>query len=303
MRNTVILLIATLVLVPMAALFFDKPLTIDQQVVLGQLLTAWALYTGLTFVASTLTRNYSQVDKLWSIMPIGYTWLVAMNGGFTPRLLLMASLITMWGIRLTFNFARKGGYHWPPWKGDEDYRWEVLRQNPMLARPWVWALFNFAFISSYQMGLVLLITLPMLLAIDPVNATIGPIDLIATGLLLIFLAIETIADEQQWRFQKSKATNAEARQKGFIDTGLWSLSRHPNYLGEQAIWAVFYLFSVAATGRWLNWTIAGPLLLMLLFQGSANFSEGISAKKYPGYAEYVKRVPRFIPRIWGKSES
>jgi steroid 5-alpha reductase family enzyme len=62
---------------------------------------------------------------------------------------------------------------------------------------------------------------------------------------------------------------------------------------------VFFLFSVAATGR-LNWTITGCLLLILLFQGSANLKEGICAAKYPAYPDYVKRTPRFIPKFFGQ---
>jgi steroid 5-alpha reductase family enzyme len=71
--------------------------------------------------------------------------------------------------------------------------------------------------------------------------------------------------------------------------------RHPNYTAEQAIWIVFYFYSVAATGLWLNWSIMGAILLVLLFWGSSNFSESISGGKYPDYADYRKRVPRFLP--------
>jgi len=80
-----------------------------------------------------------------------------------------------------------------------------------------------------------------------------------------------------------------------LDTGLWRFSRHPNYFAEQAIWVCFYLFSVSASGQWLNWSIAGSLLLILLFIGSSTFSEEISAGKYPAYADYQKHVPRFLP--------
>jgi steroid 5-alpha reductase family enzyme len=83
--------------------------------------------------------------------------------------------------------------------------------------------------------------------------------------------------------------------QGFLDQGLWSLSRHPNYFAEQNIWISFYLFSVAASGQWLNWSIAGCLLLLVLFQGSSEFSEEISSSKYPKYKEYQKRVRRFLP--------
>jgi len=89
----------------------------------------------------------------------------------------------------------------------------------------------------------------------------------------------------------------EKELKGFIDTGLWGVVRHPNYAAEQAIWIVFYFFSVAATGRWINWSVMGAILLVLLFLGSSNFSESISSGKYPEYVEYKRHIPRFIPFI------
>jgi steroid 5-alpha reductase family enzyme len=55
---------------------------------------------------------------------------------------------------------------------------------------------------------------------------------------------------------------------------------------------------VVATGQWFNWSIGGAILLLLLFRGSADFSEEISASKYPKYLEYQENVPRFIPNIF-----
>jgi len=74
----------------------------------------------------------------------------------------------------------------------------------------------------------------------------------------------------------------------------FSWSRHPNYFAEQGLWVAFYLFSVAASGQWINWSVSGSILLLILFRGSSNFSEEISAGKYPAYVQYQKTVPRFI---------
>ena len=77
-----------------------------------------------TWFASVVTKDYSFVDRIWSLIPIVYAWVFAGGEGFSnPRLNLMAALISLWGARLTFNFARKGGYA----PGGEDYRWPVLR--------------------------------------------------------------------------------------------------------------------------------------------------------------------------------
>ncbi len=157
----------------------------------------------LAFVTSELTRNYSQVDKLWSIVPPVFAWYFAMVSGWMPRLVLMAVLVTAWSARLTFNFWRRGGYAWPPWTGVEDYRWAVLRANPLLAGPWRWRLFNLGFVSLYQVLLLLLITLPSVAAADTVQP-LNWLDAVAAILFLGFLLLETVADQQQYDFQTEK---------------------------------------------------------------------------------------------------
>ena len=68
-----------------------------------------------------------------------------------------------------------------------------------------------------------------------------------------------------------------------------------NFAAEQAIWVAFYLFGVAASGRWLNPALTGAVLLILLFAGSSWLTEWISSSKYPVYNDYRKKVARFIP--------
>ena len=76
------------------------------------------------WVLSILTREYSWTDRLWSIVPAVYCLIVAVDLEFqSARVNIMTVLATMWGIRLTFNYALKGGY----WVGGEDYRWIYLR--------------------------------------------------------------------------------------------------------------------------------------------------------------------------------
>ena len=79
----------------------------------------------LVFLISTLTGNFSQVDKLWSILPAIYAWLCY---AYTPindtRTILMTFLVSAWSTRLTYNFYLRGGYTFPKfWQGEEDYRW------------------------------------------------------------------------------------------------------------------------------------------------------------------------------------
>ena len=300
--TTAILLIITLLAVPLFSYFFGTALGSSEWKALNTLIIITAVIIAYAFIAGELTNNNSQVDKLWSIAPIAYSWIVAGYGDYTPRLVLMSALVTLWGVRLTINFALKGAYQWRFWTGEEDYRWLVLRRKPEFSPRWKWTLFNLLFISGYQNILILLFTLPAIVALQNNEVPLGVFDYAAAGLILFFIAYETLADIQQWNFQNKKLTMIRTGneltgdyQKGFLDKGLWAYSRHPNYFAEQAIWVCFYLFSVAASGQWFNWSIAGCLLLIVLFQGSSSFSEEISAGKYQEYTAYQKRVPRFFP--------
>lgn len=301
MLRTALFLVATLIALTVAVFYTDQSLAPEHWAALTTLFKSMLVVALTCFAVSEITRNYSQVDKLWSLLPIGYTWYVASRAGFDDRTVLMASLATLWGLRLTYNFSRRGGYHWIPWRGEEDYRWaELRRQQPALNSRPVWMVFNLFFISLYQNTLILLFTLPIVVAWQGQNRPLNALDAVAALLMLGFIVIETIADQQQWNFQQEKYRRIRAGEPldgdfalGFCASGLWARVRHPNYASEQAIWLSFYLFGVAATGHWLNWSLAGAILLMLLFLGSSDFSEKISAGKYPGYAEYQRRVPRF----------
>ncbi|MBE0677358.1 MAG: DUF1295 domain-containing protein [Bacteroidales bacterium] len=256
------------------------------------------------FFVSEITRNYSQVDKLWSLVPLAYAWLT-FAAYPSARIFLMAILVTIWGLRLSFNFYRKGGYSIIPWHGEEDYRWKILRDSTALKGRLRFGLFNLFFISFYQNLLILLFSTPLLMAAMYNDAPLGVTDLIAAALMLLFIIAETIADNQQFRFQNAKRSMnenytalGESLRKGFLTEGMWKYVRHPNFASEQAIWISFYLFSVAASGQWINFTLIGPVLLVTLFIGSSVMTEKISSGKYPDYSTYQKEVPKFIPRLF-----
>jgi steroid 5-alpha reductase family enzyme len=247
--------------------------------------------TAATWIASIATREYSWVDRIWSIAPIAYVWVFAVASDFDARLVLMAALVTVWGIRLTFNFARKGGYR----PGGEDYRWAVLRGR---MSPAGFQLFNLCFISVYQNALILLFCLPAATVFESARPPVGGWDVVLALVFLAFLVGETVADEQQWRFHRWKAAERAAGRSpepGFLQSGLFRVSRHPNYFFEQAQWWVFFGFAVAATGTWLHWTITGAVLLSVLFVGSTVFTEGISRSKYPDYDDYRARTSPLVP--------
>lgn len=300
--GTSVLLGITLVLVPVFSYFFGTALGTLEWHALKVLLLVTIFVVSYSFIVGELTKNNSQVDKLWSLLPIVYVWLVAYYGNFSPRLIIMATLVTIWGIRLTINFALKGAYQWKFWTGEEDYRWVVLRNKPEFQPRWKWTLFNLFFISTYQLSLILLFTLPAIIALQNNTSGLNYFDVVLAVLMLLFILFETIADIQQYKFQRAKwdliragKPLTEKYQKGFLDKGLWSLSRHPNYFAEQAIWICFYFFGVSAGGPVFNWSVTGCLLLIILFMGSSNFSEEISSEKYPKYSSYQKTTPRFFP--------
>ena len=302
MKKTVNFLLATVVLLPVAAYFLGTPPNENQ---INILIDSAYIVLGViayTFIVGQLTGNNSQVDKLWSIVPIVYTWYMTYKGGWNERMMLMSVLATAWGIRLTYNFARRGAYKWKFWEGEEDYRWEILRQKPGFKNPIVWMIFNLFFICFYQNALIFLFTLPILTSLGASAIPLNGIDYLLAGIVLLLIYIEYTADQQQYDFQTEKHRRIKAGvdlgeyADGFVSSGLWSKVRHPNYAAEQSIWIVFYLLGAHATGEWINWTIAGAILLVILFKGSSDFSEEISSNKYPKYKDYQQKVGRFIPK-------
>jgi len=245
----------------------------------------------LCWALSLVFREYSWVDRLWSIVPPLYvgSFALAAAGG-DPRLNLMTALTGLWGVRLTLNYARKGGYA----PGGEDYRWQILRAR---MHPWQWQLFNAGFIAGYQHLLLWLIALPAWTVYQH-PTPMGGGDVGLAALFLVLLGGEFVADQQQWDFHQAKrqrAARGEREPRGFLDTGLWAYSRHPNFFCEQGQWWLIYGFAVTASGTLVHPTLVGPVLLTLLFHGSADFTESLTAAKYPAYADYQRRVSRMIP--------
>ncbi|UYK40875.1 DUF1295 domain-containing protein [Microbacterium terricola] len=242
------------------------------------------------WIASLITKDTSWVDRIWSIAPVVYVWVFAIaaitDEADAVRLVVMAVLVTAWGARLTFNFARKGGY-----TGMEDYRWAVLRGR---MKPWQFQLFNLFFIVLYQNALLVLISLPAYVAwLNP--TPFGMWDAVFAALFAAFLVGETVADQQQWDFHQEKAKAGGHLEPGFLTTGVFAWSRHPNFFFEQAQWWAFYAIGAVAAGEWLNPSIVGAALLTVLFIGSTLFTESLTAAKYPAYAGYRKSTSMLVP--------
>jgi steroid 5-alpha reductase family enzyme len=117
---------------------------------------------------------------------------------------------------------------------------------------------------------------------------------------LFGVVFETTADFQKYKFKKDPANKGK-----FIDVGLWSVSRHPNYFGEIAVWlgVCGVAMSSASVGVSLA-SVASPLFVTFLLtkvsgipilEKSADERWGDEAK----YAEYKKNTPCLVPRLPG----
>ena len=250
-----------------------------------------AVACAFAWFASLVSGDTSWVDRMWSIVPVIYVWVFAGAAHLRDaRLDVMAVLVSGWGVRLTYNFARKGGY-----RGVEDYRWAVLRSS---MRPWQFQLFNLFFIVLYQNALLVLITLPAWTVYQHRSSTFGAWDYLLTFLFLAFTVGESVADQQQWNFHQWKQAEVEAGREPsprFLQRGLFQCSRHPNYFFELAQWWVIFLFAAVAARSVLEWTIIGPFLLTLLFVGSTRFTEKISLSHYPEYELFQRSTSAVIP--------
>ncbi|KFX94819.1 hypothetical protein O988_06129 [Pseudogymnoascus sp. VKM F-3808] len=277
------------------------------------LISAVALVLALfpiVWIASEVNRNYSQVDRLWSILPaifighfVAYGHLVGLD---TERLDTMMVAVAIWSARLTFNYWRRGGYS----IGSEDYRWMIIKKDVDSWSPAIWPLFNIIFIAGMQLTLLLLFSAPayIQLLVSNMGMEISKVDTIFPRVLVGLVLIEALADHQQWNFQNAKAKykatakvpqgyEQEDLERGFVVSGLFSLCRHPNFACEQAFWVVLYQWSCFNTDQLYNWTGIGAFSLLCLFQGSTWLTEKLTAQKYPEYKEYQKRVSMFIPRM------
>lgn len=295
----------------------------DTVVALNPVVTAFWL-TGflisLQICLSILTRSYAWNDRFWTFIPFAYAVLYTLhplinqdrrtNSSLDLRLAVMCSLVLMWSLRLTYGSACRGYYK----PGTLDYRYPWLRANIVKND----ALFPIA----YAILVCGMMTVLLALASSPlyfawVGRGLSPkftfVDGVASIGMLFGIVLEAVADFQQQRFQRLKANwlkNSERQsdaandlsseevadlKNGFLQSGLFAWSRHPNYFAEMMVWCSFYLFSVSPSSLWVNWTMSGAVMYIILFQITTLLTEAISRQKYPAYDDYRKRVSRLIP--------
>jgi len=251
---------------------------------LWDMLIADAVGTAVIFLFSLLFRNSSFYDPYWSFIPLciawGWHW-VLVSPDSAARSWLMQGLIALWGLRLTFNFLRGLTD-----LGHCDWRYRDLEAQ----FPRTFWLVSFSGIHYFPTLLVFLGLVPVYLAMAGNGGALNGWDL--AGAIVTFggAILEGVADQQLVRFVR---TNTEPER--YINEGLWSVSRHPNYMGELMIWWGLALFGYGVSGDWL-WSFLGAVGMTILFVFiSIPMIEKRMVRKRPGYVDQQKRVSVLIP--------
>ena len=118
-------------------------------------------------------------------------------------------------------------------------------------------------------------------------------------LFILGLTVEIVADHQKTKF-RSIPTN-----KGkFISTGLWSKSRHPNYVGEITLWLGISIMSFSNLEGLELITLISPIFTywLLVYVSGINILEKSGQKKWghlESYKNYIKKTPRLFFKIFG----
>lgn len=233
------------------------------------------------WLASLPLRNVSIVDVWWGPGIAGLAWVDVAATGAHPRSLLVASLATLWGLRL-------GAYLlWRSHGSAEDPRYAAMRRHHGV---------RFASVSLFtvfllQGALQVAVALPLAVTtVYPGATALGWLDTLGVAVFALGLGFETLGDLQLARF-RADPTNAGR----VMDRGLWAWTRHPNYFGDFLVWWGIFLVALAAPRGWL--ALPGPALLtyLLLRVSGVALLERTIATRRPGYAEYAARVPAFFP--------
>jgi steroid 5-alpha reductase family enzyme len=228
---------------------------------------------------SVMKKDVSFVDSLWAL----FFLLAAAVFAYQVEVLsdrgkLVLVLVAIWSLRLSVYITARN------WGKEEDYRYQAIRQNNEPG----FAVKSLYIVFGLQGVLAWFIALPLLPAISSAN-DLGVIDIVAAALWLLGFVFEAGGDYQLARFKRNPENSGRV-----LDTGLWRLTRHPNYFGDFCIWWAFYLFAVSA-GGW--WSIASPLLmsfLLLKVSGVAMLEDTIEERR-PEYSNYIRRTNAFFP--------
>lgn len=243
-------------------------------VILAIMVALWLL--------SLWLKDSSIVDIFWGTGFVITAWVYfyLTPDGYFSRKLLIASLATIWGLRLSIYILLRN------WGHGEDFRYQKWRQES--GNNWWW--FSFLKVFLLQGFLMWVISIPLLVAQhSALPSRITWLDYIGILIWGIGFFFEAVGD---WQLRRFKAN--PGNQGKLLDSGLWRYTRHPNYFGDAAQWWGFYLIAAAAGGFW---SIFSPIIMTLLLRNVSGVSmlEKTLKNTKPGYREYVKTTNAFIP--------
>jgi len=195
--------------------------------------------------------------------------------------LVPAVLTILWALRLgSYLFTR---IH----KTKVDHRFDEMRDNPLRFS-------NFWMLQALTVAVVLLpVAASVATSVRP--RRFGIFELAGIVLWLAGFVIEVVSDAQKSAFKN-------AGQPGFIHSGLWRYSRHPNYFGEALLWWALFVYTLPVLSGALYLAIIGPsfITLLLLFVSGIPLLEKSADAKYgsdPAYVDYKRRTSIFIPLL------
>ena len=237
------------------------------------------------FVFSRLYKNSSFYDAYWSVIPplIALYWTMAATaqGIDMTRAWLVVILVWLWGVRLTANWAT----FWPGLE-HEDWRYGPIKTN---AGKWN-ALADFSAIHLFPTVIVFAACLPIYAAVAMDARPLNALDYLAAAVTLIAILIELVSDIQLHRFLTHRKPGE------IMKTGLWALSRHPNYFGEWLFWAGLALFGLAAVPSAWWWVLPGAIAMLVMFLfASIPMIDKRSVERRPEYQAHMARVSGFVP--------
>jgi steroid 5-alpha reductase family enzyme len=250
----------------------------------------FALSVGLAFLIQWLVfipAYLLQTEKFFDLTgSITYVSVIAIavlfSTGVDARSILLAALVIIWAVRLgSFLFGRIK-------KAGKDDRFDEIKPS---------------FIRFLNVWTIqgLWVTFTMAAALVAITTTARKeIDLFVVIGFLVWIfgfTFEVIADSQKSRF------NANPDNKGkFIQTGLWSRSRHPNYFGEIVLWVGIAIIALPVLQGWQWVALISPVFVTLLLTRVSGIPllEKKADTKWGGqeeYETYKKNIPVLIPRL------
>lgn len=245
------------------------------------------LWLTVVWLISLLKRDASIMDIAYGFLLLCAPWWLFwhLGGQAQPSSVLLLALCSL-------GFGRYGLYIlWRNLPHGEDPRYARWRQRSG-ARFWWWSYFQ---VFLLQGVVVWLWSVPLVIALHHP----GPLQAwhaLAALVWLVGFVFEAGGDWQLSRFKRQRSDRSQV-----LQTGLWSLTRHPNYFGQTCMWWGYGLLALAHPWGWLS-LLSMAYVTWFMNKGSAtSLMERHMAKTKPGYAAYCARVPAFFPRLWRRS--